>query len=76
MNILHMIYTIHINELLTETKFGITNDIVEHIFQNIKAETQEELNIKSALMKQSFLNAFDLSFETEFLNASEKLKSV
>lgn len=62
-----------LSELLTDTEWGITKDITEVMFNKIKAETQEELNIKAALLKQSFLNQFELCFEIEFLKASENL---
>lgn len=43
-----------LNELLAECEIGVTKDIVGHLFNNIEAKTQEELNVKSALLKQSF----------------------
>lgn len=63
-----------LNKLLVDNEFGIAKDIVKYIFENIEATTQEEMNVKSALFKQSFLNKFELEFETEFLNASEMIK--
>jgi hypothetical protein len=48
---------------------------VKEIFRHIKANSQEELNVKSALMKQAFLNQFELCFEVEFLNVSENIQS-
>jgi len=62
-----------LSKLLTEAEFGIAKDIVKYIFENIEAETQEELTVKSMILKQSFLNYFNFCFETEFLNASETL---
>lgn len=62
-----------LSELLTDEEWGITTDIVEVMFKKIKADTQEELNVKSSLLKQSFLNKFELLYEIEFLNASERL---
>jgi hypothetical protein len=62
-----------LNRLLIETEFGITKDIINHIFKNIEAVSQEELNIKAALLKQAFLNQFDIEFNIAFMNASEEL---
>jgi hypothetical protein len=62
-----------LSSFLTESPNGITKDIVEVMFGKIEADSQEELNVKSALLKQSFLNEFELQFELGFLNASEKL---
>ncbi|MCM3109986.1 hypothetical protein [Lederbergia lenta] len=63
----------NLNKSMEETNFGVAKDIVKYIFDNIEADTQEELNVKTTLLKQAFLNQFELAFEVEFLNASENL---
>jgi hypothetical protein len=62
-----------LNKLLIESEFDVTKDIVKYIFGKIEAATQEEMNIKATLLKQSFLNKFELEFEMEFLDASQSL---
>jgi len=62
-----------LNKLLTETEFKITEDIVNYIFSRIQPGTQEEINVKAALLKQAFLNDFELKFHIAFLETSENL---
>lgn len=61
-----------LNKLLTNGELSEAADnVVESIFSKIESKTQEDLNVKAAILKQAFLDEFERAFIVNFLNASE-----
>jgi hypothetical protein len=63
-----------LSKLLENNDFnGLVGSIVNRLFLDLIVNSQEELNVKSAILKQAFLNEFDFQFEKRFLDESNNV---